>query len=226
MNIQDYYEYALAEGEGLGTAYEYYVKRKLMDRLVSKEKICTLLVYGLPEKYGLSVDFFLYGQMNKINVDLYEKNKEKIKELFSILQKYNIPKPNLVSRISKSYDLVLSSEVLQQFSNEERKSVINTLKKSSKRMILFMPNGYNKSHLKISGLKGIEPSIKNKIGLGFSFLDMPPFPPGIKKKKRVTSTTFIGVLQIYADLEKYFPKFIKRRVAHIVYTSNREDTTY
>ena len=63
-DIKSLYAINLVEGEGLGTAYEYYAKfRKLENFINSIKKPKRILIAGLPEKYGLSMDFFLLGQM-------------------------------------------------------------------------------------------------------------------------------------------------------------------
>ena len=58
--IKDLYALALAEGEGMGTAYEYYAKRLALGRwLKARPRPASILVAGLPEKYGASLDFLL-----------------------------------------------------------------------------------------------------------------------------------------------------------------------
>ena len=65
-DIKSLYAINLIEGEGVGTAYEYYAKfRKLERFLNSIEKPKKILIAGLPEKYGLSMDFILLGQILK-----------------------------------------------------------------------------------------------------------------------------------------------------------------
>ena len=59
-SIRELYRYALAEGEGVGTAYEYYAKRRIIAPLVaSLPRPARIVVVGLPEKYGTSLDFVL-----------------------------------------------------------------------------------------------------------------------------------------------------------------------
>ena len=63
-NIRSLYAINLVEGEGVGTAYEYYVKLRKLERFVNSiERPKRILIAGLPERYGLSMDFFLLGQM-------------------------------------------------------------------------------------------------------------------------------------------------------------------
>ncbi|HEX6383064.1 MAG TPA: hypothetical protein VF177_00200, partial [Anaerolineae bacterium] len=59
-SIKSLYTLALAEGEGVGTAYEYYAKRLVLSpwlRQVRRPQ--RVLVAGLPQKYGASLDFLL-----------------------------------------------------------------------------------------------------------------------------------------------------------------------
>ena len=61
-NIRSLYAVNLLEGEGVGTAYEYYAKSKKLKRFlhaIGRPK--RILIAGLPERYGLSMDFFLLG---------------------------------------------------------------------------------------------------------------------------------------------------------------------
>ena len=58
--IKNLYQYAFIEGEGVGTAYEYFAKRLVLASwlplLPRRPKVRIL---GLPEKYGVSLDFWL-----------------------------------------------------------------------------------------------------------------------------------------------------------------------
>ena len=59
-SVKSLYAPALAEGEGVGTAYEYYVKRLAIRKFLKKiRNPKTILIAGLPQKYGTSLDFFL-----------------------------------------------------------------------------------------------------------------------------------------------------------------------
>src|SRR5262252_6719711 len=62
-SIKSLYPLALAEGEGVGTAYEYFAKRLILTRWLAKlPQARSLLIAGLPEKYGSSLDFLLLTQ--------------------------------------------------------------------------------------------------------------------------------------------------------------------
>ena len=62
-SISSLYPLALAEGEGIGTAYEYYAKRLVLARwLASLRPPQRLLIVRLPEKCGKSLDFILLAR--------------------------------------------------------------------------------------------------------------------------------------------------------------------
>lgn len=210
------YELALSEGEGLGTAYEYYVKLRLLNRYLDGKQIRTALIYGLPEKYGYSLDFFYFCKQKNIIPDLFEKRKSKISEL----QKIRSDKFNLISKICKSYDLTLSCEVLQALNESEKNIIFEDLRKYGKNIIIFVPNKSNKGHHNISGLngftlKGLRKMLPN--AMRFGYIDMPPFPPGIRKKKKIKNKIFINLLEKYSNLEAIFPRKLKKKFSHMIY---------
>ena len=58
ISIKELYVLALAEGEGVGTAYEYFAKRLTLARwLKGGKRPSSILIAGLPQKYGTSLDF-------------------------------------------------------------------------------------------------------------------------------------------------------------------------
>ncbi len=226
MKLNKLYTLALAEGEGLGTAYEYFVKLRLLKKILNNNnKIKTVLIYGLPEKYGFSLDFLYFCKRQNIRPDLYEPRKNKLNKLYEILNDLNqnkkiVLKFNQVTKLNKKYDLILSGEVLQSLNEDELRKYNENIKLYGQKTIIFTPNKNNKAHNKISKLnsysiKGLKKLFKNNKLTGF--IDNPPFPPGIKAKKKITSKLFIFILQIFASLEFLIPKFIRKKTSHIVY---------
>lgn len=225
MHIKKLYEIALVGKEGLGTAYECFVKLKLLHKLTRKKKITTILIYGLPEKYGFSLDFFLFAKQKKIVPDFFETREEKVKTLDSVLktlkeQKLVSLQKNRVHSITKQYDLILSCEVLQQFNAEERYVFKEMITKQGENIILFVPNKENKQHHKLSGLKGFS---QQEIHKWFrdsetGYIDSPPFPPGSRAKKKITNKLFIAILELFAECEPRIPRFIMKKTSHIVFS--------
>src|SRR5690606_30513282 len=62
-SIKALYALALAEDEGVGTAYEYFAKRLVLRPWLRQQPpVRRLLVAGLPEKYGASLDHLLLAE--------------------------------------------------------------------------------------------------------------------------------------------------------------------
>ena len=221
MNIL--YGLALEEKEGLGTAYEYYVKLKLLKRVLGKIKIKSVLIYGLPEKYGYSLDFFFFCKKNNIQCYVYDKRDEKIRELIDILKQLEVFEGftiNVVNKIDKVYDLVLSCEAMQYLNEKGIKLYINNIKRYSRKTIIFVPNKDNKNHGTLSGLKSfrleeLDSLFPKKTESGY--IDMPPFKPGVKMKKKMKNNYLVNLLVLFAYLERLIPKSIKKGKAHICY---------
>jgi len=59
-SIRKMYPYALLEGQGMGTAYEYYSKLAVMRRVFQVTRAPrSIVAMGLPEKHGYDLDFVL-----------------------------------------------------------------------------------------------------------------------------------------------------------------------
>lgn len=203
------YALNLEEGEGLGTAYEYYAKlRKLKKFINSIEKPKRILIAGLPEKYGLSMDFFLLGQMFHAEMSVMDERSEvleraqdvfrtlKTKKIFGETKVLFLKADQIEDFISlgwkkKEFDLALSSEVLQRL-DKAQGTYLSNIKKLAKNFALFAPNRENESHARLSGLKGVSLEellahcLEGDSGIDIfdcGYLDMPPFPPGLSRSQ-------------------------------------------
>jgi nucleoside-diphosphate-sugar epimerase len=245
MPIKSLYPLALAEGEGLGTAYEYFAKwnllRKIFEEIGFQKNI---LVAGLPEKYGSSMDFVLLAQKYNSGITIIDERIEAIHKFKKTLQNLNKEDHSIriikVGRLSelkftnsgKKYDLLLCCEVLQRLSENSRVEYFKQITKISKNAIIFVPNKENKSHAKLSGLNTLSLNEligycreKRSIVLKKGYIDMPPFPPGLKRAEEARSKAtksliqkfFMKILEIWCSAENLFPKVIKKKKAHIVY---------
>jgi hypothetical protein len=253
-SIKDLYALALAEGEGMGTAYEYYAKRLVLGRWLSgMPPVQSILVAGLPERYGASLDFALLATELRARLTIIDDRPEAVKHLTSSIQTLGmIPTSpqvnppvvtlvtdlNTISAIQDTFDLALSSEVLQRLSPADRTSYVRNLAECAGSLALFAPNGDNQAHTTISGLAGLResdlldlvagmertrnPSSQNQV---IGTIDMPPFPPGITRSEaqRVQAThgrseaLAMWGLERYARLEERIPASLRRKKAHIVY---------
>jgi hypothetical protein len=242
LGIRELYPYALAEGEGVGTAYEYFAKRRVaagaFARLPAHARV---LVAGLPEKYGCSLDLLLASWERGADVVVLDDRAEAINKLESTLARARaagmLAGLRVEARVVTTFeadlpeaDLVACSEVLQRVPDGSRASFCSAMTASSRAGLVFVPNSINGSHLKISGLAGMTPEelgellpIARETGL----VDMPPFPPGItrssEQREQATSGRAEAVamegLELYARAERFVPRVLAERVAHIAYAA-------
>lgn len=242
-SIKQLYPLALAEGEGVGTAYEYYVKRlALRSWLVHRPHPKSIVMAGLPQRYGSSLDFFLLA--DELNaaltiVDERAEGLEKAQRSLAAVQAAGLmltcqPTYSLIDSWADLpwqetvFDLALSSEVLQRLQHQERKAYAAGIQRVSSSYAVFSPNKDNESHVGISGLDGVTSTemrlLWPQAGRG-GYIDLPPFPPGITRtedqREQATSGRFEAFamwgLGVYAQLEGWVPLAIRRRYAHIVY---------
>jgi hypothetical protein len=207
-SIRSLYALNLLEGEGLGTSYEYYVKFRKLEKFVRTVRpLNKILIAGLPEKYGLSLDFFLLGRILSADIMVIDERADKIEEVqrvlevlkhsknwrdcnVTFLQVEDLSDALRSDLLDNHHDLALSCEVLQRL-GESRSEYVSGLKKVSSNFSLFVPNQTNQAHTQISGLKGIRLKelidlLQREQGIQISdhgYIDMPPFPPGISRSK-------------------------------------------
>lgn len=244
LSIKSLYTLALAEGEGLGTAYEYYAKRLLINGWLSQlSRPRRILIAGLPEKYGASLDFFELSAELGAEVIVVDERREAFKRLEKgidevrskgILDNLNwrpVETSNLrtLSEIEGNFDLCLCSEVLQRLQIESRVEYVERLASLASSLALFVPNADNASHANLSGLTGLYiedlTSLFHTQHSRTGFIDMPPFPPGITRSDEQREEAATGKMEsvamrglaFYAHLEQFIPQSIRRRQSHIVY---------
>lgn len=254
-SIKDLYPLALAEGEGVGTAYEYYAKRLILSRWLEKRKRPgQILIAGLPQIYGASMDFLLLAQEVKAVLTIIDDRAQAIgrcQDALNMLQNEQILvglKPRFIRTddlvniptITGSFDLALSSEVIQRLPQSDRFSYLERLHQLAAQVAIFTPNGNNPDHINHSGLNGLplvdleeffRPLGNSNDGeladntLQLGYIDMPPFPPGMTRssdqREQATTGKFEALamwgLGFYAQMEPAFPKSWRRNKSHIVY---------
>ncbi len=246
-SIKSLYPLALAEGEGIGTAYEYYAKRRVLARwLIRFDRPRSMLIAGLPEKYGSSLDFFLVAQdlsaAKVVVVDDRPQALDKMRQsltkaqsagaLRSVHPEYiRVAEMAGLKELSGEFDLCLGSEVLQRVRNDSRHDYVERLCGLASAIGLFAPNGGNANHTILSGLSGIALSELEALAeptgslVEAGYVDMPPFPPGLtrsaEQRKRAAAGRLEGLtmaaLRYYACLESCFPSTWRRSHSHIVY---------
>ena len=255
--IKSLYTPALAEGEGVGTAYEYFAKRLVLRPWLKRlPPIKRMLIAGLPEKYGSSLDFLLLAEelgAAAVVVDERPEAIEKLQDSLAAAQSQNWltscqPETRVVADVSalaemeSSFDLVVSSEVLQRLAETGRQVYVKRVMELGTAVALFCPNAGNPAHTNLSGLNGLylrelealvaqsSPTRPVTVSPGHlvtvsGYIDMPPFPPGIVRNEEQRAQANSGRLAAfamwglgyYARLEKLIPTSIRRRQSHIVY---------
>ena len=209
VSIKSLYALALAEGEGVGTAYEYFAKRLVLSPWLQSETLSgSMLVAGLPEKYGVSLDFLLLAEGLKLHVVVVDDRPVALEKartfgisalktglLTSIDPEYiAIEDLAELKGIGTGFELCMSSEVMQRLSSEHRQRYWRRLQETAPRTAVFAPNADNLSHASLSGLQGIKIEElralvtgnsshlrQQDIAVTMDYIDMPPFPPGITR---------------------------------------------
>lgn len=245
-SIRSLYAVALAEGEGVGTAYEYFAKRLVLRRWLAKcQPIRRVLIAGLPERYGSSLDFLLIaeelGALEAVVVDDRQPFLDKAcrslhvaragGELNRLVCQYVLTRDIVrTPELLPDFDLCLSSEVLQRLGTHRDNYIVN-VKRLAAGCALFAPNGDNPDHTGISGLSGLRlEEFRELLRVAVlaaepDYIDMPPFPPGItrsaEQRKQASSGRLEALLMwglgFYARLERAFPSRWRQRHSHIVY---------
>ncbi len=245
-SVYDYYPIALAEGEGAGTAYEYYVKAKLLARLFPKPPFPRrILVGGLPERYGLSLDFAILAQGWQAEILFVDEREDRLAQLARVyeqLQKagllttqrlnYQLVSDLTQWKLADRFDLGLCCEVIQRLALDKQAGYVEQLGQYTKPAVIFAPNAGNPHHATSSGLNTVSLShLKNLVEKGgyscrsSGWLDVPPFPPGITRSENQRESAlnspwqrflFWGV-KVWADAEGLMPASFKEHKAHIVY---------
>ncbi len=213
LPIKTLYSLALSEGEGMGTAYEYFAKRlALSSWLENIARPKHILVAGLPLKYGASMDFlFLADELNAAvtviddRVQAIERCQTAFQELQSggIINKID-PEFTLIKELShpveikQHFDLALSCEVLLRMANGEKQIYLKNVLELASSFALFTPNGDNPDHANYSGLSGISLEQLDHLALDAlhinrpagksgvyisGYIDMPPFPTGMTRSE-------------------------------------------
>mgnify|MGYP001241933763 CR=1 FL=1 len=221
ISIKSLYVLALAEGEGVGTAYEYFAKRLVLAPwLKSAGRPARMLVAGLPEKYGCSLDFLQVAAELGADVTVVDERPSALEKLQSALaaaQKegwLTAVSPTYVAAVSMAalnevtgpFDLCIASEVVQRLEPAAREAYVARLAALGTAVALFTPNGDNPAHTNISGLSGLTlaelqalcaPIQSPTTHLQTGYIDMPPFPPGItrsdEQREQATSGRFEAV---------------------------------
>jgi hypothetical protein len=251
-SVRSLYPYALAEGEGVGTAYEYVAKAAFMQPVVrqlesvgaaraasAKNGAPRIVVAGLPEKYGTSLDFAILAHGIGADLAIVDDRAAALAraehaigaaQRAGRLAGLRVTFEAIISLADVArrppVDAVLSCEVLQRIDPPARREFVDGVRRLAPRGAVFVPNSENGSHLKISGLKGLTGAELSALAPGaeWGYVDMPPFPPGITRSADQRSRASTGTLEaiamrgldVYCQAEPLVPAAVKKHFAHIV----------
>jgi hypothetical protein len=248
FSVADLYPIALLEGEGMGTAYEYSTKLKLLHRVVAATSSPQrLFIGGLPEAYGIDLDFALLAARHKCQIVVADDRASLLEIFADALQSpplaglvdpghfelrhvETLARPTLPN--DAPFDLWLTTSAIQRLDGGELAEYLAQVREKSRHAVLLVPNKANKEHLTLSGLDGFFlPDLVTtcrQAGLTVceaGYLDLPPFPPGLQrsveaKEKAAESRLERLVMQgleWWTEIERFVPHFVKRRFGHIVY---------
>ena len=176
--IRALYTLALAEGEGVGTAYEYYAKNLVLRPwLAALPPPRRLLIAGLPQRYGLSLDFVALAGEFGAELTIVDERPDRLAFLQSTVAALQSegalpggpPTVTAVRSLAElpaaaPYDLALSSEVLQRLPAAERRAYASGLLRAAQAVALFAPNAGNAGHTTHSGLAGMTRALARELG--------------------------------------------------------------
>lgn len=246
LSIKHLYALALAEGEGVGTAYEYFAKRlALRPWLKTAPPVARILVAGLPEKYGSSLDHVLLAAELGATVVIADDRPafmEKFQQALAVAQKMGLltaVQPNMklvqnmaqMAELSGAFDLAISNEVLQRVATADRSLYVQRQREVATAVALFCPNAANPDHAAHSGLDTLSlEEVRALIRIPTStpnagYIDMPPFPTGVSRSAGQRAQAQSGRLEAlamwglgyFARLERWLPTAVRRQKSHIVY---------
>jgi hypothetical protein len=224
--IKTLYAPALAEGEGVGTAYEYFAKRLVLAPWLREiSPLRRILVAGLPEKYGASLDFLLLARDLGAEVLVVDERPSALQRLQDSLTAWRATQPfgdiplrtlqirslTALAELDEQFDLAISSEVLQRLPAPG--AYVRRLGEVGTAVAIFCPNADNPAHTDLSGLSGLRlealetlvaaalhknDAPENSRLLRSGFIDMPPFPPGIVRSEAQREQAGTGRLEALA----------------------------
>jgi nucleoside-diphosphate-sugar epimerase len=243
--LAEYYPIALAEGEGVGTAYEYLAKWRVLHQFLPG--VHRMLIAGLPEKYGCSLDFAALACALDADLVVADEREEALVKFHQALARARLAPRVVLRHVALDeiaafhgplFDLALSCEVAQRLDRGTRERFVGGLARVAHRIALFAPNADNRAHATRSHLDSLSlqdiSSLMAPAGLtleDMGFVDMPPFPPGLTlsqaKREQVTRARWQGpalaTLNLFCRAEAALPRAAKRPFAHIVYVVGRVD---
>ena len=251
LSLQALYPYAVADGGGVGLAYSYYTKRLLLspwlDGLRNRPKrshALRVLIAGLPEKMGSSLDLLLIAQelgVMPLIVDDRPAALDKLNQAVATGKRLGILQDSrfkglivndmgVIWEAATDFDVVLSSGVLQRLDSDTQTAYLKHLQQIATDIAIFAPNQTNLQHLAQHEINGIAlTTLQDAFKTGkrqFGYTAAAPFATTVSlsqlfDKRRVSDrlrTLFFAGLQTSAWLERLSPNERRAARSRLVYT--------
>jgi hypothetical protein len=254
FSVTDLYPVALLEGEGMGTAYEYSAKLKLLQRAIGATRPPRrILVGGLPEAYGVDMGLAFLAALHNCRIVVTE-DRQSARDAFDVVlrspyvshwvdpTRFEMRPLDTLACPTRAddpaFDLWVTTSSIQRLKAGGLDEYLDQVRHKSRCAVLFAPNKDNPAHLTLTKMDGfrlaelVEACAQAGLTVrGAGYVDVPPFPPGIKrsdeaKEKAVESTVerfAMRGLEWWAQAEQLLPRFLKRRFAHLVYVWLQSD---
>lgn len=245
-SIKTLYSLALAEGEGVGTAYEYFAKRLVLRPwLQTLPPIRRMLIAGLPEKYGASLDYILLAEELGATAVVADDRPESLEKFNASLVKARqmgwftaghietvlVPTMASLAEVDGGVDLAIANEVIQRLPPADRLAYGQRQCELAAAVALFCPNAANPDHAAHSGLATLPLSDLPRLLppsariASSGYIDMPPFPTGVTRSEAQRAQAESGRFEAYimwglgyfARMEHWLPTAVRRQKSHIIY---------
>jgi hypothetical protein len=248
FTVAHLYPIALFEGEGMGTAYEYSAKLKLIQRFVAATRPPgRILIGGLPEAYGVGLDLALLVARYGGQAVVAEDRAPALEAFAAALRapqlagwvdpaRFEMRPLEMLARPTRPddapFDLWVTTSAIQRLDQDGLHAYLAQVRESARYAVLLAPNRDNRAHLTLTKMRGFTltelAALCERAGLAVcqaGYVDLPPFPPGIKRsaeaKERaahsVVERLAMGGLEGWAHVERFLPHPLKRRFSHLVY---------
>jgi hypothetical protein len=248
FSIMDLYPVALLEGEGMGTAYEYSTKLKLLRRVVAATRPPRhVMIGGLPQAYGVDLSLAFLAALYDCRVVVAEDRQLALEAFETVLRSSSVTRwldprrfeMRLLGALPRArragdpvFDLWVTTSSIQRLKGGGLGAYLAQVQEGAHHAVLFVPNKDNRAHLTLTKMDGFAlPELVaacTQAGLTVrqaGYVDLPPFPPGIKRsaeakekaaESRLERLAMRG-LEGWAWGERLLPRFLKRRFAHLAY---------
>jgi len=182
--IRAMYPLTLLAGQGMGTAYEYYSKLRVIEAILAQTGVPrSMVAVGLPEKHGYDMDLLLLAHWlrGKNAGPPGETGRQRTpftvcEDRAEVLDKFQDAIAHLADRTvgdqleivhlaslsdwraldGRRFDWLVSTASVQRLPDEGIVVYLQQARQIADYALLFIPNSGNRAHLTLSGLRGLD----------------------------------------------------------------------